>query len=174
MKVIAIAGYSGSGKTTLIEKVIPALVLEGIKVSLIKHAHHEFDLDKPGKDSWRHRQAGASEVLVASSQRWALMHELRDAAEPSLDSLLTHLSPCDLVIVEGWKFNALPKIEVHRKLAETPLLFPQDPNVVAIATDESLATALPQFALDDGDGIAQFIMRHQGLKRNPLQVVNNR
>jgi molybdopterin-guanine dinucleotide biosynthesis adapter protein len=174
MKVIAIAGYSGSGKTTLIEKVIPALVLEGLKVALIKHAHHEFDLDKPGKDSWRHRQAGATEVMVASSQRWALMHELRGAPEPSLESLLTHISPCDVVIVEGWKFNELPKIEVHRKLAETPLLYPKDPSVAAIATDEPLATTLPQFSLDDGDGVAQFIMRHLGLKRNPLQVVKSR
>lgn len=171
MKVIAIAGYSGSGKTTLIEKVIPALVMEGLKVSLIKHAHHEFDLDHPGKDSWRHREAGATEVMVASSRRWALMHELRGQAEPSLDELLKHLSPCDLVIIEGWKFNTLPKVEVHRKLADKPLLFPQDPNVVAVATDEPLATDLPQFALDDGDGVAQFIMRFLGLRRNALHVV---
>lgn len=171
MKLIAIAGYSGSGKTTLIEKVIPALVMEGIKVSLIKHAHHEFDLDHPGKDSWRHREAGATEVLVSSSKRWALMHELAGAAEPTLDELLQRMSPCDLVIVEGWKFNSLPKVEVHRKLADKPLLFPNDRQVVAIATDESLATALPQFALDDGEGVAQFIIRHLGLRRNPLQVV---
>lgn len=171
MKTIAIAGYSGSGKTTLIEKVIPALVMEGLKVSLIKHAHHEFDMDHPGKDSWRHREAGATEVMVASSQRWALMHELRGTAEPPLEELLKQMSPCDLVIIEGWKFNAIPKVEVHRKLADKPLLFPNDRNVIAIATDESLATELPQFSLDDGEGVAMFIMRHLGLRRNPLQVV---
>ncbi|MBL8517530.1 MAG: molybdopterin-guanine dinucleotide biosynthesis protein B [Betaproteobacteria bacterium] len=171
MKTIAIAGYSGSGKTTLIEKVIPALVAEGLKVSLIKHAHHEFDIDQPGKDSWRHREAGASEVMVASRRRWALMHELRDEAEPALETLLTQMSPCDLVLVEGWKFNALPKIEVHRKLAGKPLLFPDDRNVVAIATDESLATDLPQFALDDGVAVAQFIVRHLALRRGSLHMV---
>src|SRR3979409_1946125 len=103
MRVIGIAGYSGSGKTTLIEKVIPALVREGVRVSLIKHAHHEFDVDQPGKDSYRHRHAGCAEVLISSSKRWALMHELRGAAEPSLAELLRHLSPCDLAIVEGYK-----------------------------------------------------------------------
>ena len=131
MKTIAIAGYSGSGKTTLIEKVIPCLVMEGIKVSLIKHAHHEFDIDQPGKDSHRHREAGATEVLITSSQRWALMHELRGAPEPSLEEQLKNFAPCDVVIVEGWKHQAMPKIEVHRNLADKPLLFPNDPSVVA-------------------------------------------
>ena len=159
MKTIGIAGYSGSGKTTLIEKVIPRLVMEGFRVSLIKHAHHEFDLDPPGKDSHRHRMAGASEVLITSSQRWALMHELRGSAEPSLEEQLKHLAPCDVVIVEGWKHHAMPKIEVHRKLSEKPLLFPQDESVIAVASDESLATGLPQFDLDDAEGVAQFIIK---------------
>jgi molybdopterin-guanine dinucleotide biosynthesis adapter protein len=171
MKTIAIAGYSGSGKTTLIEKVIPCLVLEGYRVSLIKHAHHEFDVDHPGKDSWRHRHAGATEVLISSSNRWALMHELRGAAEPSLEEQLAHFAPCDVVIVEGWKHHAMPKIEVHRKLAGKRLLFPEDANVVAIATDEPLATGLPQFDLEDADGVAQFIITHLGLRRPVMHVV---
>jgi molybdopterin-guanine dinucleotide biosynthesis protein B len=165
MKTIAIAGYSGSGKTTLIERVIPCLVMDGFKVSLIKHAHHEFDVDHPGKDSHRHRMAGAMEVMIGSSNRWALMHELRGEAEPSLQELLKRMTPCDLVIVEGWKFHAIPKIEVHRKLAGKPLLFPDDQHVVAIATDEALATDLPQFGLEDADGVAAFIVQHLGLKR---------
>jgi molybdopterin-guanine dinucleotide biosynthesis adapter protein len=171
MKIIAIAGYSGSGKTTLIEKLIPCLVMEGHKVSLIKHAHHEFDVDQPGKDSWRHRHAGATEVMVASSKRWALMHELRGAAEPTLEQQLQHFSPCDVVIVEGWKHHALPKIEVHRKLSGKPLLFPEDANVVAVATDEHLATDLPQFGLDDAEGVAGFIIQFLGLRKPAMHVV---
>jgi molybdopterin-guanine dinucleotide biosynthesis protein B len=171
MKSIAIAGYSGSGKTTLIEKVIPCLVMEGYRVSLIKHAHHEFDVDQPGKDSWRHRHAGATEVMVTSSNRWVLMHELRGSDEPSLEEQLKHFSACDVVIVEGWKHYAMPKIEVHRKLSDKPLLFPEDPNVVAIATDEPLATKLPQFDLDDADGVAQFIITHLALRRPAIRVV---
>ncbi len=171
MKIIGIAGYSGSGKTTLIEKVIPELVMEGFKVSLIKHAHHEFDVDKPGKDSHRHREAGATEVLVSSSNRWVLMHELRGAPEPSLEDQLKRFSPCDVVIVEGWKFNAIPKIEVHRRLNDKPLLFPSDPTVVAVATDEPLATENPQFALDDAEGVAKFIVQFLGLRKGQLHVV---
>ncbi len=171
MKIIAIVGYSGSGKTTLIEKVIPCLVMDGLRVSLIKHAHHEFDIDVPGKDSHRHRMAGATEVLVSSSNRWALMHELRGQHEPSLEAQLKHLSPCDLVIVEGWKHHALPKIEVHRKLADRPLLFVDDKNVIAVVTDETLATELPQFVLEDAEGVAAFIVLHLGLRRSNLHVV---
>jgi molybdopterin-guanine dinucleotide biosynthesis protein B len=171
MKLIAISGYSGSGKTTLIEKVIPCLVLEGLRVSLIKHAHHEFDIDMPGKDSHRHRMAGATEVMVSSSNRWALMHELRGAPEPTLEEQLAHFSPCDVVIVEGWKHHAIPKIEVHRKLADKPLLFSEDKNVVAIATDEKLATDLPQFGLEDAEAVAAFIIDHLGLRKPSLQVV---
>ena len=171
MKTIAIAGYSGSGKTTLIEKVIPCLVMEGFTVSLIKHAHHEFDIDQPGKDSYRHRTAGATEVLISSSNRWALMHELRGAPEASLEEQLKHFSPCDVVIVEGWKHQSMPKIEVHRKLADKPLLFVDDPNVIAVATDETLATGLPQFSLDDAEGVARFIIQYLGLRKAVIRVV---
>lgn len=171
MKLIAIAGYSGSGKTTLIEKVIPRLVVDGYRVSLIKHAHHEFDVDVPGKDSHRHRMAGTTEVMVSSSNRWALMHELRGGVEPSLEEQLAHFAPCDIVIVEGWKHHAIPKIEVHRKLADKPLLFPEDRHVVAIATDEALATDLPQFGLEDADAVADFIVEHLGLRKSALHVV---
>src|SRR5450631_4942745 len=111
MKIMGIAGFSGSGKTTLIEKMIPVFVREGIRVSLVKHAHHEFDIDQPGKDSHRHREAGCQEVLVTSAVRWALMHELRGAAELSLDAALAQLSPCDLALVEGFKSAAIPKLE---------------------------------------------------------------
>jgi molybdopterin-guanine dinucleotide biosynthesis adapter protein len=168
MKVIGIAGYSGSGKTTLIEKLIPLFVKEGLRVSLIKHAHHEFDLDQPGKDSWRHRHAGCSEVLVSSSRRWAMMHELRGAAEPTLTEQLKRFSPCDLVIVEGYKSEPIPKIEVHRRAASAPLLHPDDPHIVAIATDEKLGSELPQFALDDAEAIARFVLHHLGLDRARL------
>ena len=171
MKTIGIAGYSGSGKTTLIEKVIPRLVLEGFRVSLIKHAHHEFDLDQPGKDSHRHRMAGATEVLVSSSQRWALMHELRGVTEPTLEEQLRHFAPCDVVIVEGWKHHAMPKIEVHRKLSDKPLLFPDDASVIAVASDESLATKLPQFDLDDAEAVAKFIIKYLGLRKAAIHVV---
>ena len=168
MKVIGIAGYSGSGKTTLIEKVIPLLVAEGLTVSLVKHAHHAFDVDQPGKDSYRHRSAGCTEVLVGSGRRWALMHELRGAPEPTLSEQLRHLSPCDVVIVEGYKKEPIDKIEVHRRDAGAPLLFRDDPHVVAIATDEPLETRLPQIALDDAAGVARFVMQHLGLARARL------
>ncbi len=171
MKPIAFAGYSGSGKTTLIEKVIPCLVAAGYRASLIKHAHHEFDVDQPGKDSHRHRMAGATEVLVTSKNRWALMHELRGATEPTLAAQLQHLSPCDVVIVEGWKHHAIPKIEVHRRLAETPLLFPQDEYVVAIATDEKLNTHLPQLGINDAEAVATFIIDFLGLRKTTMHMV---
>lgn len=168
MKVIGIAGYSGSGKTTLIEKVIPELVGRGLRVSVIKHAHHEFDLDRPGKDSWRHREAGCTEVLVTSSRRWAILHELRGAAEPTLQDQLKRLSPCDVVIVEGFKVEPIPKVEVHRRAARTPLLYTEDRNVVAVATDEPLDTRLPQIAVDDAAAVAEFIVKHLGLERPRL------
>ena len=168
MKVIGIAGYSGSGKTTLIEKVIPLLVAEGLRVSLIKHAHHEFDVDQPGKDSWRHRHAGCGEVLVSSSRRWAMMHELRGSPEPSLAEQLKRFSPSDLVIVEGYKSEPMPKVEVHRRDSGAPLLYPDDPHVIAIATDEPLATGLPQLALDDAAGVARLILEHLGFNRARL------
>ncbi len=168
MRIIGIAGYSGSGKTTLIEKVIPVLVRHGLRVSLIKHAHHEFEVDHPGKDSYRHRHAGCAEVLISSSKRWALIHELRGAEEPSLREQLKHLSPCDLVIVEGYKSESIPKIEVHRRAGHTPLLYPEDAQVVAVATDEPLDTKLPQLDVDDPQAVARFIVQHLGLDRARL------
>ena len=168
MKVIGIAGYSGSGKTTLIEKVIPVLVRDGLRVSLIKHAHHEFDVDQPGKDSYRHRHAGCGEVLISSSRRWALINELRGAPEPSLQEQLKKFSPCDLVIVEGYKAEPVPKIEVHRRAGHTPLLHPEDANVVAVATDEPLDTALPQLDVNDPEAVARFIVQYLGLHRARL------
>src|SRR6266852_2778169 len=149
MRIFGLAGWSGSGKTTLLTAVIPELVGRGLAVSTIKHAHHEFDIDQPGKDSWRHRQAGASEVMVASARRWAIMHELRGAAEPTLDELAAHISPVDLLLVEGWKRHPHPKIEVHRPALGKPLLYPDDPEVVAIASDEPLAAPIPLLPLGD-------------------------
>jgi molybdopterin-guanine dinucleotide biosynthesis adapter protein len=168
MKVIGIAGYSGSGKTTLIEKLIPVFVKEGLRVSLVKHAHHEFDVDQPGKDSYRHRQAGCTEVLVSSSRRWALMHELRGGAEPTLQEQLKHLSPCDLVIVEGFKTEPIPKLEIHRRENGSRLLHPEDADIVAVVTDEALDTQLPQFGLDDIEAIARFVLQHMGFNRARL------
>ena len=160
MKTFGFAGWSGSGKTTLIEKLIPLFVKRGLKLSLIKHAHHTFDVDVPGKDSYRHRQAGATEVLVTSSRRWVLMHELRGAQEPSFDEQLKHLSPCDLLIVEGFKFAPIPKLEVWRAAPGEGLLHPNDPHIVAVASDEKLETRLPLLDLNDPERIAAFIVEH--------------
>ena len=158
MRVLGFAGWSGSGKTTLIERLLPRLLERGLRVSVVKHAHHAFDVDVPGKDSWRHRQAGASEVLVASAQRWVLMHELRGADAPDLDAHLARLSPCDLVLVEGYKRAPIPKIEVHRPATGRPLLFPGDPTIVAIATDAPIDAPIPRLDLDDPDAIATFVL----------------
>lgn len=164
MRIFGFAGYSGAGKTTLIEQLIPRFVMEGLRVSLIKHAHHGFDLDRPGKDSFRHREAGATEVFLVSSQRWVLMHELRGQAEPSLDEQLGHMSPCDLVLVEGFKDTSIPKMEVHRQANGKPLIYPENVNVVALASDTRLESPLPWIDLNDVDAIAAFILQHQGLK----------
>ena len=158
MKVFGFAGWSGSGKTTLIERLLPRLVDGGRRVSVIKHAHHEFDIDKPGKDSHRFRMAGSTEVLVASATRWALMHEHRGAPEPALSDLLAHLSDCDLVLVEGFKRDPIPKLEVHRKSNGKPLLSPDDPWIAAIASDVPLDSRLPWFDLDAVDAIATYIL----------------
>ena len=160
MKTFGFAGWSGSGKTTLIEKLIPLLAKRGLRVSLIKHAHHTFDVDVPGKDSYRHRHAGASEVLVTSSRRWVLMHELRGAAEPSFDDQIGHLSPCDLLIVEGFKFAPIPKLEVWRKETGEALLHPNDPHIVAVASDAKVETKLPLLDLNDPERITGFILSH--------------
>jgi molybdopterin-guanine dinucleotide biosynthesis protein B len=162
MRVFGLAGWSGSGKTTLLTKLIPALIGRGLSVSTIKHAHHEFDVDKPGKDSWLHRQAGASEVLVSSSRRFALMHELRDAPEPSLDELVARMAPVDLLVVEGFKAHPHPKLEVHRPSVGKPFLYPDDPHIVAVASDEALSVALPVLPLDDVAAIADFILGEDG------------
>lgn len=160
MKIFGFAGWSGSGKTTLIEKLIPRFVKRGLRVSLVKHAHHTFDVDQPGKDSYRHRHAGATEVLVTSSRRWVLMHELRGAPEPTFEEQLGRLSPCDLVIVEGFKHAPIPKLEVRRAGGEEGLLHPQDPHIVAVASDERVETTLPLLDLNDDAAIADFILRH--------------
>ena len=155
MRIIGLAGWSGSGKTTLVTRVIPVLVKRGLKVATVKHAHHDFDTDQPGKDSWLHRQAGAREVAIVSSRRWAIVHELRDEPEPALVDVLAKLSPVDLVIVEGFKRHAHPKLEVYRATVGKPLLHPDDDCIVAIATDAPLQEAqVPVLMLDDFDGVA--------------------
>jgi molybdopterin-guanine dinucleotide biosynthesis adapter protein len=159
MKVIGLAGWSGAGKTTLLARIIPHFLKEGLRVSVIKHAHHSFDVDVPGKDSWVHRQSGAVEVLVSSGQRWALMHELRGAPEPRLPELLVKMSPVDLVVVEGFKSEPHRKIEVHRTANGKAMLFPDDPAIVGIATDGVVETALPVVHLDDIPAIAAMMQR---------------
>jgi molybdopterin-guanine dinucleotide biosynthesis adapter protein len=163
MKIFGFAGWSGSGKTTLIEKLIPLFVQRKLKVSLIKHAHHSFDVDQPGKDSYRHRHAGCTEVLVSSSRRWALVHELRGAPEPGFEDLVGNIAPCDLLLVEGFKREKLPKLEVYRAVTGESLLHPHDTDIVGIASDRKIVTALPWMHLDDAPSIASFILRHLGL-----------
>jgi molybdopterin-guanine dinucleotide biosynthesis protein B len=158
MKIFGFAGWSGSGKTTLIEKLIPRFVGTGLRVSLIKHAHHTFDVDQPGKDSYRHRHAGASEVLVTSSRRWVLMHELRGAHEPPFEEQVKRLSPCDLLLVEGFKHAPIPKLEVWRAEPGEAMLHPNDPHIVAVATDAKVATRLPLLNLNDDAAIARFVL----------------
>lgn len=161
MRIIGLAGWSGSGKTTLVTKVIPRLVARGIKVSTVKHAHHAFDIDQPGKDSHSHRMAGATEVLVGSSGRFALVHELREEPEPALGALLQKLSPVDLVVVEGYKRAPHPKLEVYRAVLGKPLIHPDDPAIVAIASDTPLPAAqIPVISLDDVEGIADILLEH--------------
>ena len=160
MRVFGFAGWSGSGKTTLIEALVPRLTARGLRVSLVKHAHHGFDVDQPGKDSHRHRMAGCVEVLVTSAARWALVHELRGDAELTLGDALMRLSPCDLVLVEGWKREAIPKLEVWRQDVGKPRLHRGDPHVLAVATDAPARAGedLPAFDLRDVDAIATFIL----------------
>lgn len=158
MRVIGLSGWSGAGKTTLLVRLIPYLIADGLSVSTVKHAHSNFDVDVPGKDSWQHRQAGATEVLVSSGRRWALMNELRGAPEPHLSELLSKMSRVDLLIVEGFKADRHPKIEVHRAANGKPFMFPADPSIVGVAADISVTTALPLAHLDDIPAIAR-IMR---------------
>jgi len=165
MKIFGFAGWSGSGKTTLIEQVIPRFVRAGLKVSLIKHAHHRFDLDYPGKDSFRAREAGCSEVLVTSKLRWGLMHEARGEPEQTLEEQIARISPCDLLLIEGYKYYPLPKLEIYRAANGKPLLHPQDEHIVALATDTPVECRLPQFGLEDYDAIAAFVLDTVELKR---------
>lgn len=158
MKVIGIAGWSGAGKTTLLTRVIPCLTARGLRVSTIKHAHHAFDIDQPGKDSHTHRMAGATEVLVSSANRWALMHELRDEDEMTLDALLARLSRVDLVLVEGFKRETHPKLEVFRAAVGKRPLHPDDPNIVAVASDGPVATRVPVVSLDDVEAVADILL----------------
>ena len=160
MRVIGLAGWSGAGKTTLLRQLIPVLVSQGLRVSTLKHAHHDFDVDQPGKDSHRHRMAGATEVLVGSANRWALVRELRGDAEPTIWELIGKLSPVDLVLVEGYKREPHPKLEVYRAAVGKPLLHPDDPAIVAIASDEPLPAArIPVVDLDDIERIADILIR---------------
>ena len=157
MKAIGIIGYSNTGKTTLIEKLIPLFAARGLRVAAIKNAHHGFDMDRPGKDSYRYREAGAAQVLIATSQRWALLTETPQGPA-ALEELLAELAPCDLVIIEGFKSEGrIPRIEVRRRTNMEPPIFPHDPNVIAVATDQPLDTVLPQLDLDDATKIAAFI-----------------
>lgn len=166
-RTFGLAGWSGSGKTTLMTKLLPALIGHGLTVSTMKHTHHQFDIDKPGKDSHNHRVAGASEVMVTSSSRWALMHELRGAPEPNVDELLTKMTPVDLVMIEGFKAYRHPKIEVHRPSLGKPLLCETDESVVAIATNEPVGvTHLPILDLDDVEAVAAFVLNYLELDRS--------
>jgi molybdopterin-guanine dinucleotide biosynthesis protein B len=168
MRVIGLAGWSGSGKTTLLTRVMPRLVARGTTVSTVKHAHHNFDVDQPGKDSYLHRTAGATEVLVASERRFALMHELRGAPELTVTELLKKMSPVDLVIIEGWKVADYAKIEVFREGLGKPPLHPDDPHIVGIAADVSFPNSrLPVVPLEDTNAILALILE----KAEPLAHV---
>jgi molybdopterin-guanine dinucleotide biosynthesis protein B len=171
MRIIGLAGWSGSGKTTLVTNVLPVLVRRGLKVATVKHAHHEFDIDQPGKDSWLHRQAGASEVAIVSSRRWAIVHELGTEPEPPLADVLAKLSAADLVIVEGFKRHSHPKLEVFRAAVGKPLLHPDDNCIVAIATDAPLPQAqVPVLMLDDFEAIAD-MLQAEALPRDRIAMM---
>ena len=160
MKIFGVTGWKNSGKTGLMERLITEFTARGLTVSSIKHAHHSFDIDHPGRDSYRHRDAGARQVLLASRNRWALMHELRDEDEPSLGDLLKQLSPVDLVLIEGYKRDRHPKIEAYRKETGQPLIAPEDQTIVAVASDTSVAIDRPELDLNDTAAIANFIAQH--------------
>jgi len=164
VKIFGVTGYSGSGKTTLIERMLPQMIGRGLRISVLKHAHHDFDIDRPGKDSFRHRQAGAGEVLLANASRWVLMHELRDAREPTLAEYATRFSPCDLLLVEGFKHEAIPRLEVHRPANGKPALWPQERQIVAVASDQAAPAELPAgvcwLELNDVPTIVTFILDH--------------
>ena len=160
MKIFGLAGWSGSGKTTLIVNLIPELVGRGLSVSTMKHAHHDFDIDQPGKDSYEHRQAGASEVIISASKRWALMHEVRNEGEPCVDDLIARLTPVDLLLVEGFKWHAHAKMEIYRPTLGKPLLQNDDPHIIAVASDQNIEDlSVPVFDLNNVIGIADFIIK---------------
>jgi molybdopterin-guanine dinucleotide biosynthesis protein B len=164
-RIFGLAGWSGSGKTTLLTRLLPELIGHGLMVSTLKHAHHEFDIDQPGKDSWRHRQAGASEVMIASANRWALIREHRGAPEPAFATLLRHMAPADLLLVEGFKREPHAKLEVYRAALGKPLLCRADRHIVAVASDAPVpGLDLPLLALDDVAAIARFILDHFDIK----------
>lgn len=166
MKILGVAGWSGAGKTTLLARLIPVLTARGFRVSTMKHAHHAFDVDTPGKDSYVHRAAGATEVMVASGRRWALMHELRDDPEPDAADLIRHMSPVDLLLIEGFKNEPHDKVEIYRESNGKPLLSAGDPTYVAILSDGPVAaTQLPVIDLNDIAAIADFVIAHCGLTR---------
>jgi len=161
MRIIGLAGWSGSGKTTLIKKLIPCLIARKCSVSTLKHAHHGFDLDQPGKDSFFHRAAGATEVIISSAKRWAILHELREEPEWDLGALVAKMSPVDLVLVEGFKRDKFPKLEIHRIANGKPLLHPEDPHIVAVASDSALpASQVPVVDLNDIEAIADLLLKH--------------
>jgi molybdopterin-guanine dinucleotide biosynthesis protein B len=161
MRIVGLAGWSGSGKTTLITKVLPVLIGRGLKVSTLKHAHHGFDLDKPGKDSFMHRASGATEVIISSERRWAVLHELRGEEEWDLTALLTKASPVDLVLVEGFKREPFPKLEIYRQANGKPLLHPDDPHIVAVASDAPVPQArVPVIDLNDIQAVADTLLAH--------------
>jgi molybdopterin-guanine dinucleotide biosynthesis protein B len=160
MRIIGLAGWSGSGKTTLITKLIPCLIARGVKVSTLKHAHHGFDLDQPGKDSFFHRAAGATEVIISSGKRWAILHELREELEWNLGALVAKMSPVDLVLVEGFKRDNFPKLEIYRAANGKPLIHPEDPHIIAVASDTALPQAkIPVIDLNDVEAIADLLVK---------------
>ena len=159
--MIGLAGWSGSGKTTLITKVLPVLIKRGLTISTLKHAHHGFDLDQPGKDSFMHRAAGASEVIISSAKRWAVLHELREEPEWDMPALLKKIAPVDLVLVEGYKRESFPKIEIYRGANGKPLLHSEDKFIVAVASDTQLPdVTLPVIDLNDIDAVADALLKH--------------
>jgi molybdopterin-guanine dinucleotide biosynthesis protein B len=169
MRIIGLAGWSGSGKTTLIKKLIPSLIARGSSVSTLKHAHHGFDLDQPGKDSFFHRAAGATEVIISSARRWAILHELREEPEWDLPALVAKMSPVDLVLVEGFKRDAFPKLEIHRAANGKPLIHPDDPHIVAIAADIALPQAkVPVIDLNNVEAIADLLLKNAA----PIAAIN--
>jgi len=160
MKIFGFAGWSGSGKTTLVKAVIPALISQGLKVSTIKHTHHNFDIDKPGKDSFEHRTAGAHEVVITGAARWALLHENRGEPEPDIEAMLARMSPVDLVLIEGFKSYSHPKMEVFRPDVGKPMLCGDDSSIVAVASTVPLDVTIPQIDLDDIDAVADFVIEY--------------